>query len=140
MYPFNLTPFGPGLYFTAYDTYINGSPSGRGLFAYDPVNNHVTEPIPSIAAGGIVQFDPESDIPTSGGLSQTTMTEFPPMNDLFFSGSTGVNIGDANLWRANLGVPGQQGVAGDQPAPPPTLVYSGANFDLGPMSLTSQWI
>jgi hypothetical protein len=133
VYPFNLTVLAPYLCFTAYDTYINGFPSGRGLFAYDALTNRLSEPYHS----STVNFDPESDIPSSGGLSQITMTgPFPGTGDLYFSGADG---GNADLWRVRPGIPAADGI-GAQSALPPTAVYSGDNFDLCPMSPTYQWI
>lgn len=115
VYPFNLTPvwaIGPGwpafprsvLYFTAYDTYINGIANTRGLFVYDPVANQVHEPIPSGTAQLDPEFTPGWEIPPSAGpvnFNQTTMAFFN--DDLYFTAQAGSGSeSNPNLWKANL--------------------------------------
>ena len=127
VYPFNITAFeGNGmLYFTGYDTYINGFPSKRGLFVYEPMENHVGHIIKSSEA----QLDPGFNTDWEGPsfFNQTTMTVFN--NDLYFSAQAGTGAESVpNLWQANLN---SQGTGA---APAPVYLESGG---LEPYSLTT---
>ena len=91
VYPFNLTalPNDNGyLYFTAYNTYINGFPSARALFAYDPEQNQITKIIPNASANQL-QLDPQfnTDWEGDGFFNQLTVTALN--NDLYFSAEGG---------------------------------------------------
>ncbi|MCV7351129.1 hypothetical protein [Mycobacterium parmense] len=128
VYPFNITGFeGKGtLYFTAYDIYIGSSPSQRGLFMYDPVENHVSEIIKSSTAKLDPQFNTDWENPPF--FNQTTMTVFN--NDLYFSAKAGSGAESVpNLWRANLN---SQGDAAN-----PGHVYVEGDPGLQPFSLTT---
>jgi hypothetical protein len=125
VYPFNLTAWNGMLYFTAYDTYINEFASQRGLFVYNPVENHVSEPIKSSTAALDPQFSTIWE-----GLNQTTMTVFN--NDLYFSASSNESSGLSDLFRANLNA---QGTGAS-----PTLVASVAEFGVVPYSLTTVYV
>ncbi|MBW0019093.1 MAG: hypothetical protein JO236_16315 [Mycobacterium sp.] len=136
VYPFNLTAFDDRLWFTGYDTYIGGSPSERGLFVYDPVNN--PGKATQIVHSSQLAFDPGFDAGWAGngqtpaegfGLNQTTMTVFD--NDLFFSASE-PSSGVANLWRANLTFDSH-----GSPKLTPAVVASVAQTGLRPFSLTT---
>jgi hypothetical protein len=146
VYPFNLTPvwaIGPNttppvlprsvLYFTAYDTYVNGFASTRGLFVYDPVENQVIHVIDS----GKVQLDPSFEIgwevpPSEGPVNynQTTMTFFN--DDLYFAALAGTGSESlSNLWKANLNRDSYGHTAN------PDTVYVEGGEGLQPFSLTT---
>ena len=132
VYPFNLTalPNDNGyLYFTAYDTYINGFPSARALFAYDPEQNQIAKIIPNASANQL-QLDPQfnTDWEGHGFFNQLTVTALN--NDLYFSAKGGSgNESVPNLWRAHLNSQGN--VAN------PTAVYTEGNGGLQPFALTA---
>jgi hypothetical protein len=131
--PFNLTPTWSAasngkLYFTGFDN----KTGLRGLFVYNPVENHTSEIIKSSDVQLDPQFSPSWEGPTF--FNQTTMTVFN--NDLYFSASGGTNSSGLasvpNLWRANLN---SQGTGAS-----PTLVNGFNNVSqngLQPFSLTT---